>query len=109
MTLWAAPKPKKSPIFEAFFENVKVDIDKMAAMSAHGVVGQSRIRQIKADEKLEGVTVYDQRPLGSHAAARSKRPLKQPNVRDSEMPFLLLCSTVVKVPHTSSVFQTCPF
>ena len=73
-------------IFGAFFENVKVDLDKMAALTAHGVVGQNKIRQIKADEKLEGVTVYDQPPSGSYAAPRSKKPLKRPNVKDSEVP-----------------------
>ena len=40
MTPWVAPESEKSPIFEAFFEYVKVDLDKMAALTAHGVVGK---------------------------------------------------------------------
>ena len=77
-------------MFEAFFEYVKVDLDKMVALTAHGVVAQSWIRQIKAEEKLEGVTVYDQPPSGSYAAARSKKPLKWPNVKDSDMLSIVL-------------------
>ena len=88
-----APESEKSAIFKAFLENVKVDLDKMAALTAHGVVAKSRIRQTKADEKLKGVTVYDQPPSGSYAAARSKKPLKRPNVKDSEVP--LYYSTVL--------------
>ena len=86
MTLWVALKSKKIAIFAAFFENVKVDLDKMAALTAHGVVGKIWRRQIKADEKLEGVTVYDQPPSGSYATPRSKKRLKWPNVKDFEMP-----------------------
>ena len=86
MTPWAALKFEKFAIFAAFFKNVRVDLEKMVTMTTHGVVAQLQIRQIKADEKLDGGTLYDQLPSGSFAAASLKKPIKWPNVKDSEVP-----------------------
>ena len=71
-----------------------IDLGKRGALTAPGVVGESLIRQMKAGTILYPTYVMSQSSKGSHEAPRIEKPLKWTNVKDFEVPSLLLyCST----------------